>query len=83
MGQVLVDDSGGGFSVWFRWGRVGKTAQTSLKPCFSKNQAITAFESKFLSKTGNHWRDRANFVKKSGLYDLIEQDFGVRLRSFN
>ncbi|KAL5106056.1 Poly ADP-ribose polymerase 2 [Taenia crassiceps] len=76
LGQVLEDDVGGGYAVWFRWGRVGKTAQTSLEPCPSKVHAITLFEKKFRMKTGNEWQNRANFSKISGLYDLIEQDFG-------
>lgn len=77
LGQVLEDDAGGGYAVWFRWGRVGKTAQTSLEPCASKVHAITLFEKKFRMKTGNEWLNRANFTKINGLYDLIEQDFGV------
>ncbi|VUZ43799.1 unnamed protein product [Hymenolepis diminuta] len=76
MGQVLEDDNGGNFSVWFRWGRVGKTAQTSLQSYFSKQQAIQEFVKKFRAKTGNDWGLRANFTKRPGLYDLIEQDFG-------
>ncbi|KAM7536273.1 hypothetical protein Aperf_G00000083460 [Anoplocephala perfoliata] len=77
LGQVLEDDNGGNFSVWFRWGRVGKTAQTSLRSYGSKQQAIQEFEKKFRSKTGNFWRARSNFTKRPGLYDLIEQDFGA------
>ncbi|KAH9281681.1 Poly [ADP-ribose] polymerase 2 [Echinococcus granulosus] len=76
LGQVLEDDIGGACAVWFRWGRVGKTAQTSLQPYASKANAISVFEKKFRCKTGNCWKDRANFTKMSGLYDLIEQDFG-------
>lgn len=56
---------------------MGKTAQTSLEPCASKVHAITLFEKKFRMKTGNEWLNRANFTKINGLYDLIEQDFGV------
>lgn len=77
MGQVLEDDSGGCYSVWFRWGRVGKTAQTSLQVCSSKQHAIQEFAKKFRAKTGNDWDLRAKFTKRPGLYDLIEQDFGV------
>ncbi|VDD80054.1 unnamed protein product, partial [Mesocestoides corti] len=81
VGQVLRDDFGGGYAVWFRWGRVGKTAQTSLQQVFAQDRAIALFKSKFRSKTGNLWENRHNFTKVSGLYDLIEQDFGVSLRS--
>ncbi|VDO01998.1 unnamed protein product [Rodentolepis nana] len=77
MGQVLEDDSGGNYSVWFRWGRVGKTAQTSLQSFGSKDQAIWEFQKKFREKTGNAWHCRANFIKYPGRYDLIEQDFGA------
>lgn len=76
MGQVLEDDTGGNYSVWFRWGRVGKTAQTSLQSYGSKMQAIREFQKKFRDKTGNDWHCRASFIKKPGHYDLIEQDFG-------
>lgn len=77
MGQVLEDDTGGNYSVWFRWGRVGKTAQTSLQSYPMKTQAIMEFTKKFRAKTGNDWYNRDNFKKCPGLYDLIEQDFGV------
>ncbi|VDO02620.1 unnamed protein product [Rodentolepis nana] len=77
MGQVLEDDTGGNYSVWFRWGRVGKTAQTSLQSFGSKDQAIWEFQKKFREKTGNAWHCRANFIKYPGRYDLIEQDFGA------
>lgn len=76
-GQVLQDDNAAIYSVWFRWGRVGKTAQTSLTPCGTNLQlALNTFKKKFREKTGNAWESRNNFVKKKGLYDMIEQDFG-------
>ncbi|VDN10870.1 unnamed protein product, partial [Dibothriocephalus latus] len=76
-GQVLEDDNAAIYSVWFRWGRVGKTAQTSLTPYgLNLQAAIAAFKKKFYEKTRNSWESRSNFVKKQGLYDMIEQDFG-------
>nr|VZI47038.1 unnamed protein product [Spirometra erinaceieuropaei] len=76
-GQVLQDDNAAIYSVWFRWGRVGKTAQTCLTPCGPNLQlALNTFKKKFREKTGNVWESRGTFVKKKGLYDMIEQDFG-------
>lgn len=77
LGQVLEDDIGGGYAVWFRWGRVGKTAQSSLQSCGSSDQAVQIFTTKFRSKTRNFWHNRSNFTKVDGQYDLIEQDFEV------
>lgn len=77
LGQIVEDDVGGSYAVWFRWGRVGKTAQSSLVPCESQSHALNIFKSKFHAKTGHDWDNRIPFSKLEGLYDLIEQDFGV------
>ncbi|KAL7057519.1 hypothetical protein AAHC03_016916 [Spirometra sp. Aus1] len=77
MGQLLEDDNAPAYSVWFRWGRVGKTRQHALIPCGSNLQsALAIFTKKFKDKTGNLWAEKKDFVKQPGLYDLIEQDFG-------
>ena len=44
-------------------------------PFNSKDRAIANFHSKFKAKTKNAWADRANFVKYSGKYDLVETDW--------
>ncbi|VDL95366.1 unnamed protein product [Schistocephalus solidus] len=78
MGQLLEDDAAPVYSVWFRWGRVGKTRQHILIPCGSNLQsALAIFTKKFRDKTGNLWAEKKDFIKQPGLYDLIEQDFGV------
>uniref|UniRef100_A0A915ERF8 Poly [ADP-ribose] polymerase n=1 Tax=Ditylenchus dipsaci TaxID=166011 RepID=A0A915ERF8_9BILA len=70
--QVLKDNSGENYSVWFRWGRVGYKGQTSLIPCGSNLQgAIEQFKRKFRDKTSNSFDDRQNFCKVSGKYDMI------------
>ncbi|VDN40647.1 unnamed protein product [Dibothriocephalus latus] len=77
MGQLLEDDAAPVYSVWFRWGRVGKTRQHNLIPCGSNlESALAIFTKKFKDKTGNLWAEKKDFVKQPGLYDLIEQDFG-------
>uniref|UniRef100_A0A0X3PIK9 NAD(+) ADP-ribosyltransferase n=1 Tax=Schistocephalus solidus TaxID=70667 RepID=A0A0X3PIK9_SCHSO len=77
MGQLLEDDAAPVYSVWFRWGRVGKTRQHILIPCGSNLQsALAIFTKKFRDKTGNLWAEKKDFIKQPGLYDLIEQDFG-------
>ncbi|KAF6773541.1 hypothetical protein AHF37_07797 [Paragonimus kellicotti] len=72
--QLLEDDTQPHYSVWFRWGRVGKTGQSKLetffgnldgaKNCFKKND-----------KTGNEWDSRDEFVKIDGKYDMVRLDY--------
>jgi poly [ADP-ribose] polymerase len=52
---------------WNRWGRVGERgSDNGLDYYHDVNDAIKAFEKKFKDKTGNNWKDRENFVAKSG-----------------
>lgn len=45
--QLLEDDGGRVYSVWMRWGRVGATGQSSLKPCGANlDNAKKIFEKK-------------------------------------
>jgi poly [ADP-ribose] polymerase len=67
----LIED-GGKYFVWNHWGRVGESGQSSLKGPLLISAAISEFEKKFQSKTGNSWSKRKNFVPKSGRYELIE-----------
>ncbi|KAJ3272320.1 Poly [ADP-ribose] polymerase 2 [Terramyces sp. JEL0728] len=71
----LLQNQGGSFSVWTRWGRVGVDGQSKLEHCGSLPAAVATFEKKFTDKTKNYWENRANFIKYPGKYFLIERDF--------
>ncbi|KAL8176472.1 UNVERIFIED_CONTAM: Poly [ADP-ribose] polymerase 2 [Gekko kuhli] len=74
--QLLEDDGARSYSVWMRWGRVGKQGQHSLVSCagdLSKAKAV--FTKKFLDKTKNEWAKRGNFQKVPGKYDLLHMDY--------
>uniref|UniRef100_UPI00398F8A38 poly [ADP-ribose] polymerase 2 isoform X3 n=1 Tax=Pristiophorus japonicus TaxID=55135 RepID=UPI00398F8A38 len=74
--QLLEDDAKRDFSVWLRWGRVGKVGQNNLIPCGSDlNKAKDVFEKKFLDKTKNDWSLRGCFEKVPGKYDILSLDY--------
>uniref|UniRef100_A0A8C6DHR4 Poly [ADP-ribose] polymerase n=1 Tax=Moschus moschiferus TaxID=68415 RepID=A0A8C6DHR4_MOSMO len=74
--QLLEDDDQRNFSVWMRWGRVGKTGQHSLVACSRDlNKAKEIFQKKFLDKTKNNWEDREKFEKVPGKYDMLQMDY--------
>ncbi|XP_072423624.1 poly [ADP-ribose] polymerase 2 [Chiloscyllium punctatum] len=74
--QLLEDDAKRHFSVWMRWGRVGKVGQHNLISCGSDlNKAKEIFEKKFLDKTKNTWSNRVSFEKVAGKYDLLSRDY--------
>ncbi|XP_078064230.1 poly [ADP-ribose] polymerase 2-like, partial [Mustelus asterias] len=74
--QLLEDDAKRNFSVWLRWGRVGKAGQNSLISCGTDlNKAKDIFEKKFLDKTKNNWSGRTCFVKVAGKYDMLSRDY--------
>ncbi|TKS79449.1 Poly [ADP-ribose] polymerase 2 [Collichthys lucidus] len=63
--QLLEDDSSKAYSVWMRWGRVGKVGQNSLTACGGDLlKAKDIFKKKFLDKTKNDWEGRATFEKE-------------------
>ncbi|EHA99222.1 Poly [ADP-ribose] polymerase 2 [Heterocephalus glaber] len=74
--QLLEDDAQRNFSVWMRWGRVGKMGQHSLVTCSADlTKAKEIFQKKFLDKTKNNWEDREKFVKVPGKYDILQMDY--------
>uniref|UniRef100_A0A8C6RVR9 Poly [ADP-ribose] polymerase n=1 Tax=Nannospalax galili TaxID=1026970 RepID=A0A8C6RVR9_NANGA len=76
--QLLEDDAQRNFSVWMRWGRVGKTGQHSLVACSGDlSKAKEIFQKKFLDKTKNSWEDREKFEKVPGKYDMIQMDYAA------
>ena len=78
--QLLQSDTGSNYRVWTRWGRVGAPGQNAVLPSpqgSSLDACKAAFESKFKDKSGNHWANRANFVKHEGKYDLVRIDYSA------
>ncbi|XP_006835618.1 PREDICTED: poly [ADP-ribose] polymerase 2 [Chrysochloris asiatica] len=74
--QLLEDDAQRNFSVWMRWGRVGKMGQHSLVACSGDlTKAKEIFQKKFLDKTKNNWEDREKFEKVPGKYDMLQMDY--------
>ncbi|XP_051832935.1 poly [ADP-ribose] polymerase 2 isoform X2 [Antechinus flavipes] len=74
--QLLEDDGQRNFSVWMRWGRVGKVGQHSLVTCSGDlNKAKEVFQKKFFDKTKNSWEDRGSFEKVPGKYDMLQMDY--------
>ncbi|XP_022443283.1 poly [ADP-ribose] polymerase 2 isoform X1 [Monodon monoceros] len=80
--QLLEDDAQRNFSVWTRWGRVGKMGQHSLAACSGDlNKAKEIFQKKFLDKTKNNWEDREKFEKVPGKYDMLQMDYTTNTQS--
>lgn len=82
--QLLEDDSAKLYSVWLRWGRVGKVGQNSLKPCGADLlKAKDLFKEKFLDKTKNDWDQRNTFEKVAGKYDMVFMDYSTDAQEKN
>ncbi|XP_068197339.1 poly [ADP-ribose] polymerase 2 [Antennarius striatus] len=82
--QLLEDDSSKVFSVWLRWGRVGKVGQNSLTACGGDLQkAKDIFKKKFFDKTKNEWEHRATFEKVAGKYDMVFMDYSTNEKEEN
>ncbi|XP_040272689.1 poly [ADP-ribose] polymerase 2 [Bufo bufo] len=79
--QLLEDDNARNFSVWMRWGRVGKVGQHSLVSCGGDLQkAKDVFQKKFFDKTKNLWTERADFEKVPGKYDFLRLDYNSTIK---
>jgi len=60
--RIQVLQSGGSYSLWTHWGRVGERGQFSNKPMGGNSaSAVSAFEKQFKSKTSNDWNKRDKF----------------------
>lgn len=76
--QLLEDDASRSYSVWMRWGRVGKVGQSSLVACGGDLcRAKDVFKKKFFDKTNNGWDDLENFEKVPGKYDMVLMDYST------
>ncbi|XP_063769523.1 poly [ADP-ribose] polymerase 2 [Pseudophryne corroboree] len=82
--QLLEDDNARKFSVWMRWGRVGKVGQNSLVSCGADLQkAKDVFQKKFFDKTKNVWSEREDFEKVPGKYDILHMDYNFTTEEEN
>ncbi|XP_034558442.1 poly [ADP-ribose] polymerase 2 isoform X2 [Notolabrus celidotus] len=82
--QLLEDDNSKSYSVWLRWGRVGKVGQSSLTACGGDLlKAKDFFKKKFLDKTKNDWEDREGFEKVAGKYDMVFMDYSTNEKEEN
>lgn len=82
--QLLEDDGSKAYSVWMRWGRVGKVGQNSLTACGGDLlKAKDIFKKKFLDKTKNEWEQRDSFEKVAGKYDLVFMDYSTNEKEEN
>ncbi|XP_018613580.1 poly [ADP-ribose] polymerase 2 isoform X1 [Scleropages formosus] len=74
--QLLQDDNMKNYTVWMRWGRVGKVGQHSLMSFGGDlEKAKDVFKKKFFDKTKNNWDSRAQFEKVAGKYDMVFMDY--------
>ncbi|MED6258162.1 Poly [ADP-ribose] polymerase 2, partial [Ataeniobius toweri] len=82
--QLLEDDGFKVYSVWMRWGRVGKVGQNSLV-CYGGDlpEAKNMFKKKFLDKTNNEWDRRECFEKEDGKYDMVFMDYSANEKEEN
>ncbi|KAH8672842.1 poly-ribose polymerase-like protein [Tricladium varicosporioides] len=70
----LLHNGGNEYKTWARWGRVGERGQSSMLGNGSLDDAIYQFESKFNSKTGLNWSNRAG-KPKAGKYTFVERSY--------
>ena len=74
--QVLKHDKHNQYWFFRAWGRIGTSIGDHRLEDLSLDDCIDKFHALYLEKTGNHWQDRNNFVKKPGLMHPIDVDHG-------
>ena len=67
--QVLERDES--YYVWERFGQVGESHDSKLKP-FSEKDAIKYFKREFCRKTGNKWESRKIFQQKQNKWFFLD-----------
>lgn len=72
--QVVYDKGRDLWMLFTRWGRIGEEGAFQKTP-YSKEECIQQFETIFLNKTKNEWKDRANFKKHWWKYQLINVNY--------
>uniref|UniRef100_A0A914E036 Poly [ADP-ribose] polymerase n=1 Tax=Acrobeloides nanus TaxID=290746 RepID=A0A914E036_9BILA len=77
--QLIEDNDGQKYSVWFRWGRVGFKGQRNLINCGKDLlKAKDIFTKKFFDKTHNQFEERDKFEKVKGKYGMVQIDYSKR-----
>ncbi|PVH76827.1 PARP-domain-containing protein [Cadophora sp. DSE1049] len=72
--RIQLLHNNGDYKTWTRWGRVGDRGQSKMLGDGSLNDALREFDSKFRSKSGLSWANRAE-KPKSGKYTFIERSY--------
>lgn len=76
--QLLQADKGNRFWLFRAWGRIGTTiGGNKLEKMSTLQTAQNSFEDLYLEKSGNHWENRACFVKVPGKMYPIDIDYGT------
>lgn len=71
--QLVHDEIQGLFVLFTNWGRIGESGKFQNTPFHNEEEAVLEFQKIFRSKTGNHWKDRHDFVKHGGKYNLVQR----------
>ncbi|XP_044593172.1 poly [ADP-ribose] polymerase [Cotesia glomerata] len=61
--QILKHDQKNKFWLFRSWGRIGTTIGGHKLESMSLEECISMFEEVYYKETGNHWKNRENFVK--------------------
>ncbi|KAF7995152.1 hypothetical protein HCN44_004624 [Aphidius gifuensis] len=72
--QLLKDDKSQRYWLFRSWGRIGTTIGGKKCDGMSLDEAIKEFERLYLEKSGNHWMNRKEFVKKPKMMYPIDVD---------
>ena len=73
--QIIYNNSA--YDHFIRYGRIGEPGKSSIDTYMTKEEALSAFEKQFKTKTGNNWSNKDSFVKKEGKYFLTETVYEV------
>lgn len=77
--QLLKHDSKKLWYVYRKWGRVGtRVGSTKLSLFRAEHTALQEFERVYYEKTGNEWKDLANFVKRPACFYPVELDYSTK-----
>ena len=75
--QLLESDNGRQWFLFRAWGRTGTIyGGQKVDEYRGRREAIDAFHSLFLEKTGNEWTDRGHFQKLPNKHYPLEIDYG-------
>ena len=70
--QLIRNTNRDVYMVYTRWGRIGENGMFQKTPFGNIEEATVEFEKIFKSKTGNEWKERANFQKQKKKYALMK-----------